>query len=141
MQILKQKWRRYKICRNHLERYQNGENLLNNIITIDETWVRASEPEIKRHSANWRHEGSPRRQKFRQNPSPVRLMVILVYDVQGVILCHFVPHGETVNAQYYAAYLQTHLRRAVRRKRPQLKNVIFCMIMLLHIKRFVSGIC
>ena len=51
-------------------------------------------------------------------------MVILAYDVHGVILCHFVPHGETVNSQYCAAYLQNHLRRAVRRKRPQLQNVI-----------------
>ena len=34
------------------------------------------------------------------------------------------PHGETVNAQYYASYLQNHLCRAVRRKRPQLQNVI-----------------
>ena len=51
-------------------------------------------------------------------------MVILAYDVQGVILCHFVPHDETVNAQYYAAYLQNHLRRAVRRKRAQLQNAI-----------------
>ena len=33
-------------------------------------------------------------------------------------------HGETVNAQYYAAYLQNHLRRAVRCKGPQLQNVI-----------------
>ena len=33
-------------------------------------------------------------------------------------------HGETINAQYYAAYLQNHLRRAVRRKQPQLQNVI-----------------
>ena len=51
-------------------------------------------------------------------------MVILAYDVQGVILCHFVPHGETVTAQYYAAYLQNHLHRAVRRKWLQLQNVI-----------------
>ena len=37
-----QKLCRYETCRIHLERYQNeGENLLNNIITIDETWVRA----------------------------------------------------------------------------------------------------
>ena len=33
-------------------------------------------------------------------------------------------HGETVNAQYYAAYLQNHLRRAVRHKQPQLQSVI-----------------
>ena len=117
-------WCRYETCRIHLKRYQNGKNLLNNIITIDETWVRAYEPELKRQSAEWRHEGSPRRQKFRQNPSPIKLMVILAYDVQGVILCHFVPHGETVNAQYSATYLQNHLRRSVRRKRPQFQNVI-----------------
>ena len=49
-------------------------------------------------------------------------MVILAYDVQGEILCHFVPHGETVNAQYFTAYLQNHLRLAVRRKRPQLHD-------------------
>ena len=33
-------------------------------------------------------------------------------------------YGETVNAQYCAAYLQNHLRRAVRRKRSQFQNVI-----------------
>ena len=48
-------------------------------------------------------------------------MLILAYDVQGVILCHFVPHGEIINAQYYATYLQNHLRRAVRCKRAQLQ--------------------
>ena len=36
-----QKWCRYETCPIRLEMYQNeGENLLNNIITIDETWVR-----------------------------------------------------------------------------------------------------
>ena len=34
------------------------------------------------------------------------------------------PYSETVNAQYYAAYMQNHLRRAVRRKRPQLQTVV-----------------
>ena len=44
-----QKWCRYETCRIHLEKYQNeGENLLNNIITIDRTCVRAFEPELKR---------------------------------------------------------------------------------------------
>ena len=95
-----------------------------NIITIDETWVRAYEPELKHQSAEWKHEGSLQKQKFRQNPSPVKLMVNLAYDVQGVILFHFVPHGETVNAQYYAPYLQNYLHRTVRRKWPQLQNVI-----------------
>ena len=66
-----QKWCRYEICHIHLEMYPNdGKNLLNNMITIYGTWVSAYEPELKRQSAEWRHEGSSRRQKFRQNPSP-----------------------------------------------------------------------
>ena len=51
-------------------------------------------------------------------------MIILASDVQGVIFCHFVPHGEIVNAQYYVAYLKNHLRRTVRRKWPQLQDAI-----------------
>ena len=47
-----QKWCRYETCI-HVEKYQNGENLLNSIITIDETWVRAYEPELKSQSAEW----------------------------------------------------------------------------------------
>ena len=44
-----QKWCHYETCHIRLERYQNeGENLLNNIIIIDETWDRAYEPEFMR---------------------------------------------------------------------------------------------
>ena len=50
--------------------------------------------------------------------------------------CHFVPHDETVNELYYAAYLQNRLRRAVRRKRPQLQNVI-----ILHDATSHKAIC
>ena len=32
--------------------------------------VRAYEPELKRQSTEWRHEGSQRKQKFPHNPSP-----------------------------------------------------------------------
>ena len=47
-----QKWCHYETCIIHLERYQNeGESLLNNIMTIDETWVRAYESELKHQSA------------------------------------------------------------------------------------------
>ncbi|GFV09928.1 hypothetical protein TNCV_2318581 [Trichonephila clavipes] len=36
--------------------------------------------------------------KFRQNPSNVKVMVILVYDCNGVILKHTVPPKQTINA-------------------------------------------
>lgn len=116
-----QRWVRYAICSDHLARWQqDGDQFLSRIIAIDEFWARAYEPELKRQSAEWRHAGSPRRQKVRQNPSPVKLMVIVAYDVRGVIVCHFVPHGRTVTAQYYRDFLVRQVRRGVRDKRPDL---------------------
>ncbi|PSN43656.1 hypothetical protein C0J52_16680, partial [Blattella germanica] len=105
-----QKWNRYETC----------HKMLNRIIAIDETWARAYEPELKRQPAEWRHQGSTRKRKVHQTPSPVKLMVILAYDIRGIILCNFVPHRQTVNAAYYDAYLQNNLRRAVRNKRSEL---------------------
>ncbi|GFQ69297.1 hypothetical protein TNCT_675521 [Trichonephila clavata] len=48
-------------------------------------------PELKRQSTGWQPAGSPRREKVNQNPSLVKLMVILTYNVRGVIVCPFVP--------------------------------------------------
>ena len=47
----------------------------------------------------------------------VKVMVILVYDCDGVILTHYVPLRQTVNAQYYCSFLEHHLRPALRKKR------------------------
>jgi len=60
--------------------------MLNRIIAVDETWARAYEPELKRQSSEWRHQGSPWRCKVRQNPSPTKVMVILSYDCQSVLV-------------------------------------------------------
>ncbi|GFT28417.1 histone-lysine N-methyltransferase SETMAR [Trichonephila clavipes] len=44
--------------------------------------ARVYDPELKGRSTEWRHTGLPRGQKVRQNPSSVKLMVIITYDVQ-----------------------------------------------------------
>ncbi|GFY50211.1 mariner transposase [Trichonephila inaurata madagascariensis] len=78
-----QRWLCYAICFDHFACWQqDGDQLLSRIMAIDEFWARAYEPELKRQSAEWRHTGPPRR----QNPFPVRLMVIVAYDFRGVTL-------------------------------------------------------
>ncbi|GFQ72043.1 histone-lysine N-methyltransferase SETMAR [Trichonephila clavata] len=54
-------------------------------------------------------------------------MVIIAYDVRGVIVCHFVPHGRTVTAQYYRDYLLRQVRRSVQDKRPDLVDSAIIM--------------
>jgi hypothetical protein len=59
------------------------------------------------------HPGSPRPKKIRQEPSRVKVMIIVAYNIDGVILHHVVPVGHTVNAKYYRPFLEYHLRLVV----------------------------
>jgi len=53
-------------------------------------------------------------------------MLLLYFDVHGMILQHWVPRGQTVNGDYYANVLKTHLCGAMRKKGPDLlKTVVF----------------
>ena len=47
-------------------------------------------------------------------------MLLLFFDGHGTILQHWVPRGQAVNSAYYANVLKTHLRGAMRKKRPDL---------------------
>jgi histone-lysine N-methyltransferase SETMAR len=116
-----QMWQRMETARLHLDRYaREGEAFLRRIITMDETWARSYEPELKRQSSEWRRQGSPRQRKFRQEAGHVKVMLIVAYDYEGVLLTHAVPSGTTVNAVYYRNFLEHHLCPALRRKRPHL---------------------
>ncbi|PSN56149.1 hypothetical protein C0J52_03342, partial [Blattella germanica] len=65
------KWLRYDASRTHLERYRReGEGFLRRIITIDETWARAYEPQLKRQSNEW----SPRKVTVRNTTTNVKAM-------------------------------------------------------------------
>jgi len=49
----------------------------------------------------------------------MKVMLVIFFDRQGVIHYKFIPHGQTLNKEFYVAVLK-HLREAVCRKRPQL---------------------
>ena len=46
-------------------------------------------------------------------------MLIVFFDIQGIVMAEWVPSGQTVNQQYYIEVL-TKLLERVRRKRPEL---------------------
>lgn len=57
----------------------------------------------------WCHYGLSRSFKFRQNPSNMKIMVILLYEFDGVIITHTVLPQQTVNAQCYYLFLEHYL--------------------------------
>ena len=122
-----EKHHRVKIARSLLHRYgKEGDEMLQRIVAIDETWIRSFEPELKRQSSEWHTKDSPRPLKFRRSQNRPKMLMIFAYDFRGVLSAHRVP---TVNKEYYEKYLRTVLRPALRRKRSELIN---CTPLILH---------
>jgi len=89
---------------------------LTKIVTGDESWVFAYEPETKMQSAEWYTASSARPKKSRLVKSKEKVMLIAFFDIDGVMHHEFVPLGQTVNGHFNVQVLQ-RLRDAVRRKR------------------------
>ena len=92
------KHQRVNIARKLLKRYgEDGEEMLQQIIVIDETWIRSFEPELKCQSSEWHMKISPRPIKFHQSQNCAKMLMIFVYDFRGVLTAHRVPTGQAVN--------------------------------------------
>ena len=68
-------------------------------------------------SGVWKHSNSPPLKKFCSSLSAGKVMLLLFFDAHRMILQHWVPCGQTVNGDYYAHIVKTHLRGAMRKKR------------------------
>jgi len=109
---------RLSVATNMVQEAESDENFMGQIITGDETWVCEYDPETKHQSLQWKTADSPRPKKARQARSKVRVMLIVFFDMEGIVHYEYIPQGQTVNQQFYLQVLK-HLRLAVSRKRPQ----------------------
>jgi len=78
--------------------HKEGNEFLQKVVAIDETWIRDFEPELKSQSNEWRGKGSPRTKKFKRAQLNVKQMMISAYDCKGVIMTDRVLSGTTVTA-------------------------------------------
>jgi len=102
---------------------ESDENFMGQIITGDETWVYEYDPETKRQSSQWKSADSPRPKKARLVRSKVKVMLIVFFDMEGIVHYEYAPQGQTVNQQFYLQVLK-RLRLPVSRKRPQKRAVV-----------------
>ena len=108
-----EKERRVVASREFLLKNQRDPTFLDRIITVDETWLHYYDPEDKRQSCVWKTTQSPPPKKAKVTKSMGKNMFIVFLDRKGLILCHSVPHGETVNSAYYSKvrlFVYTHCK-------------------------------
>ena len=73
------------------------------IITGNETWCFAHDPETKQQSSEWVGETSARPKKLKFQRSRIKTMLIIFFDSQGVMHKDFVPERKTGNAEFLKA--------------------------------------
>ena len=114
-----QNQQRLEVCLDLKENTANDPRFLSNVITGDETWVYAYDPETKTQPSQWKSPGSPRPKKARQVRSNIKSMLMLIwfFDQKEIVHKELVPPGQTVNAAFYVEDL-IRLRENVGTKRP-----------------------
>ncbi|GFG30831.1 hypothetical protein Cfor_00759 [Coptotermes formosanus] len=91
-----QKEIRMNICADILQNVENDPDFLENIVTY---------PESKCQSMHWKSPSSPRQKKARQSKSKFKEMMIVFFDIRGIVHMHWVPEGRTVSQVYYRGVL------------------------------------
>jgi hypothetical protein len=127
-----QKFRRLEIAQQLLHRFlEEGNEFLQKVVAIDETWIRDFEPELKSQSIEWRGKISPRPKTFKRAQSNVKQIMIFDYDFEVVIMTDRLQSCTTVTAAYYRHFLQK-LRRKMHGNRQDLLKTVswFCMTTL-----------
>jgi hypothetical protein len=104
------------------------QTFLYRIFSIDETWVRDFEPELKSLSNEWRSPSSSRPIKFRRAQSKVKQMMILANYHRGTIMTYRVPCERSVTAAYYRDWVQ-NMRRNMHKNPP---NFFVDVPLILH---------
>lgn len=88
------------------------EEVMDQIVTGDETWVHHYEPE----SMQWHKKGTPSPKKFKVAQSAGKIQATVFWDIKGILLIDYKERVVTITGQYYASLLE-RLKEAIKEKR------------------------
>jgi hypothetical protein len=81
-------------------------NILDTVVTGDESWIFAYNPETKRQSMQWKTKNSPYPTKACMPKSKMKTMLIVFFYSKEVLLQEYIPPDQTVNQHYYITILE-----------------------------------
>jgi len=97
---------------------RDPNDFLSRLVTMDETWLYHYDLETKQQSVKCRHSGSPRPKKFRVQKSAGKVLALIFWDQDSILLIDYLPKGQTINAEYYS-FLLVQLKDILKEKRPR----------------------
>jgi hypothetical protein len=88
-----------------LRRNSDDATFLSSVIKGDESWIYDYDPETKQQSSQWKSPNLPGPKKANQVKSKVKSMIIIFFNINGIVHKEFVLAGQTVNSSYYCDVL------------------------------------
>jgi histone-lysine N-methyltransferase SETMAR len=111
-----QKQRHVECCTEFLTLCEGQEKeVIESMVTRDETMVLYHDLFSKMESMDWRHAGSPWPRKQRRHNPEKRSWPPLFWDFQGILLADFKEQKPTVTGEYYASLIYK-LKDAIKEK-------------------------
>jgi len=71
----------------------DDSSFMSRIITGDKSWVFGYDPETKQQSSQWKSPESLRPKKARQSRTALKSMLIVFFDIRGIVHHEFVPQA------------------------------------------------
>jgi hypothetical protein len=72
----------------------------------DESWICGYDPETKQQLSQWKSPQSPRTKKVQQVRSSTKSMLIVFFEMKGIVHHEFVLPNTTVNSDFYCDVLR-----------------------------------
>ena len=125
-----QRANRVDCCQELLQESEvNSANFFDSIVTGDESWIHYYDPLSQLEAKVRKRPGEQTPTRLRQERSAGKIMMIIFWDKDGVLLTEYLPRGTTINGPYYASIIE-RLRSVILEKRPRSK--VSRGVLLLH---------
>ncbi len=110
-----------RLCEENLALLADKLDLMDFVLTRDESWISVLEISTKQATCEWIPKGSKDAHptKARRQRSECKAMLTVFFDKMGVVLAEFLLPSETVDSEQYGDIL-LYLKEAIRCKRPHL---------------------
>jgi histone-lysine N-methyltransferase SETMAR len=106
----------------------NPFKFFDRIVTGDESWVHYYDPLSKQESKVWKRPEEQRPSQPRRHQSASKIMLVMFWDRDGVLLTDYLVGGQTINGPYYASLIE-RLHDVISEKR---RGKINNEVLLLH---------
>ena len=95
-----QKENRVQVCQDILKQLEITPDLLSRVVTSDESWIFKYDPLTKRQSLEWKSASSPRPKKARLFKSKIKVMLIVFFDVHGIVHLEFLNRAKPLTRMF-----------------------------------------